>query len=934
MKTYIKLPAVVVTLDGSKSYDPVIGAPALTYSWTQTAGTAVTLSSTTVAAPTFSAPSTVGDLTFTLTVTGAQGTDSASVTVSVKTFIVTAPDTWFAGYGKLTTITPVVSGTTSSPAYLWTGLEAWLSTSSLTLLPLTFTTPTLSEFQNFPDRAGVLLMERTTQGRLQLKIKVTDGAESDEDYVNFSVGPFADSVANENVALGEPVFLNGGVTIPVPQPAPPAAAIPPANITSWTWSVKKPDGTAVALKTPDKAALAGLLQRYVYFVTDQVGTYKFQLIQSDGINIVVKDLDIECGTYVGVGSLTGTIPDPFKGECAACHAGQLPWLADFANPWKDTGHAHMLEKILDPTNPFYTASQAKGSWVDMFNFGSNFSIDSRSVGWSRISSKPNGGWAEMAATEGCVLTGTDWDELKRKHPKTAGKSNVQCESCHGPGSEHAGDSTAIRKSYDANVCGRCHADKQDRWELSGHGQTTSPAFTSASGSASCNGCHTAQGYVVEMRAQEGVDPHPALFAVGNINRPVLPLDDRRSVTCQACHEPHKKTVGRPAAPGYDPQLRAWGNVKFRNDVVAFAGEAAVCYTCHQSRTDTRANSADFNSRRAPHDSTAAEMLSGTNAYEFAGWTYNSSPHADRTRFVVPGNSETRRCLSCHNDVSPAKGQIGYNAIGGHTFKMSQGDGSTITDVAFGAGATTATTRIFRIPAPTAGATLLKRIYTGDSLELVGGSDGGTLLAPLTYMVDSVDSARQITLRAAGAFTAFVGTVPPTSWTLRSVPKYNVAACAVCHPTGTDFNFASRDDYDGNVSTSTIQEDIEGLKTALLAAIEAKASSLVGTTIAPTGVTFTPGSGRIKYTIPGSPAKVRTFPGPGVTSSDNPEISYAALSPADKASWDSLYQAGYDWVYVKNDGSDGIHNTGYAVNLLQSAYKAVTGLTLGTAFRPY
>src|SRR6185436_18693073 len=140
-----------------------------------------------------------------------------------------------------------------------------------------------------------------------------------------------------------------------------------------------------------------------------------------------------------------------------------------------------------PANPFYTASQAKERWIDFFNFGSDYSIDSRSVGWSTITAAgtPHGGWVEQATAEGCVLKGTSWDELVRKHPKTAGKSNVQCESCHGPGSEHAGDSAMIRKSYDAMVCGRCHSDKQDQWEPSGHGQTASPAFNSGSGSANC-----------------------------------------------------------------------------------------------------------------------------------------------------------------------------------------------------------------------------------------------------------------------------------------------------------------------------------------------------------------------------------------------------------------------------------------------------------------
>jgi hypothetical protein len=914
-----------VTLDGSKSYDPVPLAPPLTFLWTQTAGTPVVLSSTTASKPTFAAPAVPGDLTFQLTVTGVQGTDSASVTVSVKTFIVNVPnEPWFVGYGKTSqTLTPTVLGTTTAPTYLWTGIEPWLKvTTPLDALTLGYSVPTLTEFQNFPDRAGVLLMERTTQGRLQLKITVTDGGVSDEDFVNFSVGPFADSVANENVALGEPVFLNGGATIPLPQPAPPAPPVPPATITSWTWSGTKPNGTPITdFRKPDKSALSGATtEHFVYFVTDLPGTYQIQVRQNNpNPEAVSKFFEITCGSYVGVGNLTGTTPNPLIGECAACHAGQLAWVPDFANPWKETGHAKMLQSILDPASPFYTASQAKESWLDFFNFGSNFSIDSRTVGWSRISSKSNGGWAETAALEGCVLKGTSWDELVRKHPKTAAKSNVQCESCHGPGSEHAGDSSMIRKSYDANVCGRCHSDKQDLWEPSGHGQTTSDAFKSGSGSANCNGCHTAQGFIVEMRAQETADPHPVLFAVSNINRPVLPLDDRRSQSCQTCHEPHKKTVGRPAQPGPDPQLRAYGDVKFRNDVVAFAGEAAVCYMCHQSRTDTRVNSPDWNVRRAPHDSTAAEMLSATNGMEFAGWTYISSAHADKSRFVVFGKSEARQCLTCHVDVTPPKGQFGYNAIGGHTFKMSQGDGNPVFTAAAGTPGTTAGTRTFRFSQPTPISSFLKKVYTGDTLQL-SGTDAGT------YEIESVDGSQQVTVKTKAGFTTFAGGTP-SDWSIISEPKFNTAACAQCHPPTVNFNYGARADYDGSGGAPTdVQGEIAGLRAALKTAIEAKVTAMVGPP-----ATLVVANGRIRYTVP---TGTRTFPGPGVTTGDNPEISYNTLSSADKATWDALYAAAYNWAFVGNDRSEGIHNTGYSVNLLQSAYKAVTGSTIGSPFTPF
>lgn len=75
-------PGINATLDGSESTDPDLDT--LTYSWTQTAGTSVVLSSSTAAKPVFEVPSTAGDLTFQLTVNdGNGGTNSATVTLTV-----------------------------------------------------------------------------------------------------------------------------------------------------------------------------------------------------------------------------------------------------------------------------------------------------------------------------------------------------------------------------------------------------------------------------------------------------------------------------------------------------------------------------------------------------------------------------------------------------------------------------------------------------------------------------------------------------------------------------------------------------------------------------------------------------------------------------------------------------------------------------------
>lgn len=891
--------AAGVALNGSKSIDPAGGT--LTFAWTQTAGTPVTLSSATVASPTFTAPATVETLAFQLTVTGAQGSDTDSVSVSVKDMLVAAPDAWFVGYEKGGTIASTVSGGTGPYTYEWLGLPSWLTASGTSTPTLTYTTPKFTDFQSFPDVPGVALMKRSTQGRVQLTVRVTDNLGAiDEDPVNFSAGPFADTMANENIALGEPAFLNG------------AATTPSGAITSWTWTGFKPTGAAISFFKPDKTALAGATdQRFVYFVPDLPGPYQVILTQNPGA--VVKVIDITSGKYVGVGNLIGTTPDPFKGECASCHAGQFPWLADFSNPWKATGHAQMFERLLDPSNPYHAASQAKGSWQDAFDFGSDYSIDSRTVGFSRITSgtAPNDGFAQMAAADGFVLKGATWSEAIRKHPKTAAKANVQCESCHGPGSEHAGDTAGIRKSYDATLCGRCHSATHDLWETSSHGKPP----LSAAGSASCNGCHSAQGYVVEMRAQEGADPHPVLFAVSNANRPVIPADDRRGVTCQACHDPHKKTANRPAS-ATEPQLRAYGNVQFRNGATTFAGEAAVCYTCHQSRTDTSSGSADMNVRRAPHDSTAAEMLAGTNGQQFTGWTYNVSPHGIPSKFLKSGQTQVRQCLSCHADAQPAAGAVGYGALGGHTFKLKQGTGASIaTDATHTGAATVAGSKKFTVAT---GATFLRSVFPGDTLDISAGADIGS------YTVASVDGARQITVTAGSNF----GGGAVTTWAITSVVKHNTASCTQCHATALDFQMAARADYDGDTNIESVQDEIAGLRAALAAAVDAKLVTLIGA-----GTTHLVANGRVRYNKNGS-GTLRTFPGPSVTTGDNPDIAWTSLTAPQQAEWQALYAAAYNNVFVTNDKSEGIHNTGYAVNLLQSSYQAVTGSPIGAAFVPF
>lgn len=113
-------------------------------------------------------------------------------------------------------------------------------------------------------------------------------------------------------------------------------------------------------------------------------------------------------------------------------------------------------------------------------------------------------------------------------------------------------------------------------------------------------------------------------------------------------------------------------------------------------------------------------------------------------------------------------------------------------------------------------------------------------------------------------------------------------CGNCHKF-KNFNPEAKGDYDGDGKKEGIQTEVSGLMGVVKGAIDKKLD----------GGKFTSAGGKIQFED--KQAKVLASP-------PSPEV----------------YNAAWNYFLVKNDGSQGVHNPVYTVQLLQQTYKALMG----------
>jgi len=204
--------------------------------------------------------------------------------------------------------------------------------------------------------------------------------------------------------------------------------------------------------------------------------------------------------------------------------------------------------------------------------------------------------------------------------------------------------TTVEETVEPASCFNCHSDQstevvaaEQQYAFSVHASGTHVTEPNDP----CSGCHTSEGFI--QRIETGVIP--------------TGLTNPTAIHCFTCHAPH--TNGNLSRRLEDPYPLA-------NGVMFDHHDGNMCTACHQSRRDvntyvtTPSGRVNLTSRWGPHHGPQTDMLTGTNGYEYPGFTYEQTNHKLATE---------DGCLDCHMKVTENL------RVGGHSFNMAFDDGT-------------------------------------------------------------------------------------------------------------------------------------------------------------------------------------------------------------------------------------------------------------------
>ncbi|MBI4396432.1 MAG: hypothetical protein HY548_05010, partial [Elusimicrobia bacterium] len=674
-------------------------------------GSSATLSSSTSLAPTFTAD-VAGEYEIKLSLNNNADTDTvvvtaknviAAITVGSSSAIGTRTRLGQAEYViNLDETGGVLSGATSRgsiTSYSWEQVSGpgATQTGGTTNATLEFTGPSFSDLMHESDhyKWQVFPVSRDDT-KMVFRLTVTNSS-GNSDSAAFTVYVEDENVEIHtasgltNVAIGETVYLCGASL-----DASGASTTVTANeegdpVTDWSWTLTSmPSGSSATFRNSGSTSSSVQCPN---FIPDKAGLYEISYSSSTGNSTstvtAVKTpgtLNVSAAEWVGVGTVGGTTP--VSPQCANCHDGTIE--ADKVTEWSNTVHAAKFQNSMETYEGL-----APTPYLWQFH----------TVGFNEDA--VNGGFDDLANTSGFTFPegGLTFSTFVSSEPDLAKLANIQCENCHGPGSQHDGSPTHIAYSLSsAGVCGQCHI-QETQWKNSAHNMTGvkhgSGAYQSAWLGTGCERCHSAKGF--------------QLFVEGGWSALVSLVADAQGgfvgATCAACHDPHNAANER--------QLRLAGNVTMAIDgSTVNAGKAAVCYTCHDGNYSLNQTSCDVNgdgsATTADDDATAgvattdgvcstkygtaigawrggmhytvqSPMLEGKQAVTDLNndgtndLTLDENSFHSGTTFTLADvtgdstlSSANNKCVTCHMAEGPSQDEEGYQHLGGHAFKLRSG----------------------------------------------------------------------------------------------------------------------------------------------------------------------------------------------------------------------------------------------------------------------
>ena len=417
------------------------------------------------------------------------------------------------------------------------------------------------------------------------------------------------------------------------------------NVTAFTWSItSQPTGSTATLIDAPKVGKT--------FTPQVAGDYVISLKMTHAGGDTTLTRTITAATYVGAD------------RCGQCHPQAKA-------AWEKTKHAQALTKKISG----FQTGQFQARCISCHSVSSNTSAVNvptakngsfwdvaATLGWTFPSNLAQGTWEPVGAGQtpsanaivdgawNIDLKNSTWDQMPAG---LKAMSNIQCESCHGPGSAHAAGAFAqankkIGDSLENGVCAKCHDDghyhvRPHEWDKSGHGQVWTRD------SASCASCHLGSGYVQSVVKGQALTP--GSFELGVTQ------------TCATCHDPHSadnphqiRVAGKVTLNALVPDPAGNHSTTPTSFTSPDLGTGAMCAQCHKLRPTRDVPGTSI------HQSHQSEMVFGIGGYHYPGEKYASGSHQHMKD----------ACANCHMSKAPA----GSDAVlGSHSWRMHDDNGT-------------------------------------------------------------------------------------------------------------------------------------------------------------------------------------------------------------------------------------------------------------------